>query len=540
MSNKSNNKPTVIDLTEKKQIQRDSIIEDVPNEKIADFETAITVAGTGKFQYLLILAIIPASWASSIDTANMSMILASAECDLGLSLFDKGLLNAIIYVGMVLSGFIWGFLADVTGRKKIILYGYMADGICNVLTGFSQNFETLVFFKFVSGLIVCGPYATLMAYCSEFYGASGRTKIPIVVGFSVSFGCVINAALAWLVVPQPWSIVLWDGAFVYNSWRIYLSLCGVSTLIGVICLSFFPESPKFLMTQNRNEDALEVFKHIYSVNTGLPKDNYPIRALNDVDLNTTTVKQSSRNDMKSSLKSGIQQMKPIFLKPYLSLIILIVGLQFGGMLSFNTLRLWQPQLFATIENFYSLDMNITNPTFCEILDISTSMNANKTIALEEISNCESIIVPESMYRDTVIVAATSSFFILSASVFVNFLQHKYILLIGYGCALLCLIALIWSSNMLTTLVLTCLFCGLLSKSFNVVVGATVLLFPTSLRAMAVSVQMIIGRIGALSGNLLFPVLLGYGCVAPMINLACFTLLCMVLTCLLPSTRKHAV
>lgn len=69
------------------------------NEKIADFETAITVAETGKFQYLLILAIIPASWASSIDTANMSMILASAECDLGLSLFDKGILNAVIYVG---------------------------------------------------------------------------------------------------------------------------------------------------------------------------------------------------------------------------------------------------------------------------------------------------------------------------------------------------------------------------------------------------------------------------------------------------------
>jgi len=40
---------------------------------------------------------------------------------------------------------------------------------------------------------VSGPHATLMAYCSEFYGASGRTKIPILVGFSVSFGCIVNA-----------------------------------------------------------------------------------------------------------------------------------------------------------------------------------------------------------------------------------------------------------------------------------------------------------------------------------------------------------
>ncbi|XP_011874915.1 PREDICTED: synaptic vesicle glycoprotein 2B-like [Vollenhovia emeryi] len=543
MSNKPNNKSNAIDVPEKKHIeQRESIvIEDVPNAKIADFETAITVAGTGKFQYLLILAIIPGSWASSIDTANMSMILASAECDLGLTLFHKGLLNAIIYVGMVLSGFIWGYLADVKGRKKIIVYGYMADGICNVLSGFSQNFETLVFFKFLSGLIVSGPHATLMAYCSEFYGASGRTKIPILVGFSVSLGCVVNAALAWLVVPQPWSIVLWDGAFVYNSWRIFLSLCGVPTLIGIVCMSLFPESPKFLMTQNRNEDALEVFKKIYSVNTGLPKDNYPIHALGDVNLNRATAEQSKcQNGAKASLKSGIQQMKPIFLNPHLSRILLLVTIQFCGMLGLNTIRLWQPQLFATINNFYSLDTNITNPTFCEILDFSMSINANETVALGGTSSCENIVVSDSMYLDTVLVSATSSIFILCASVFVHFLQHRYLLIISYGCSLLCMTALIWSTNTLSTLILTCLYVGLLSKSLNVAIGATVLLFPTSLRAMAVSMEMIIGRIGSMTGNLLFPVLLEHGCIAPIINLVCFSLVCMFLTCFLPSTRKHAV
>ncbi|XP_071626328.1 synaptic vesicle glycoprotein 2B [Temnothorax longispinosus] len=536
------NKPNVIDVPEKKQIeQRDSIIiEDVPNAKIADFETAINVAGTGKFQYLLILAIIPASWASSIDTANMSMILASAECDLGLSLVDKGLLNAITYVGMVTSGFIWGFLADVSGRKKIILYGYMADGICNILLGFSQNFGMLLFFKLLSGLIVSGPYSSLMAYCSEFYGANGRTKIPILVGFSVSFGCLVNAGLAWLVVPQSWSITFWDGAFVYNSWRLYLSLCGVPTLIGVIGLSFFPESPKFLMTQNRNEDALEVFKRIYSMNTGLPKDDYPIRALVDVNLNSKTAEQSNcQNGVKASLKSGIQQMKPIFLTPYVSRVLLFVTIQFCGMLSVNTFRLWQPQLFATINHFYSLNTNITNPTFCEILDFSTSINANKTV-LEGTSSCENIVVSDSMYIDTIIVSASASICILSASIFVNYLKHRYLLLISYGCSLLCLIALIWSTSTLTTLVLTCLYIGLLSTSFNVVVGATVLLFPTSLRAMAVSMELIIGRMGAMSGNLIFPVLLEYGCTMPIISLACFTSLCMLLTCFLPNTRKHVV
>lgn len=41
--------------------------------------------------------------------------------------------------------------------------------------------------------------------------------------------------------------------------------------------------------------------------------------------------------------------------------------------------------------------------------------------------------------------------------------------------------------------------------------------------MAVSMEMLIGRIGSLTGNLMFPILLEYGCIAPIINLACFTL-----------------
>lgn len=43
-----------------------------------------------------------------------------------------------------------------------------------------------------------GPYASLMAYCSEFFGASGRTKIPIIVGFSISFGNIVNAGKIFL------------------------------------------------------------------------------------------------------------------------------------------------------------------------------------------------------------------------------------------------------------------------------------------------------------------------------------------------------
>lgn len=65
----------------------------------ADFETAVVVSGFGRFNVLLLLVACPAAMASVIETTVVSYILPSAECDLNLDLVDKGVLNAVTYLG---------------------------------------------------------------------------------------------------------------------------------------------------------------------------------------------------------------------------------------------------------------------------------------------------------------------------------------------------------------------------------------------------------------------------------------------------------
>lgn len=69
-----------------------------PNDK-ADFETAIEATKFGKFNILLLLVALPAGWTAVFDTAVMSYVFPAAQCDLALTLLDKGTLNAIIYGG---------------------------------------------------------------------------------------------------------------------------------------------------------------------------------------------------------------------------------------------------------------------------------------------------------------------------------------------------------------------------------------------------------------------------------------------------------
>lgn len=65
----------------------------------ANFEEAISATGYGFFNYILLLVGIPCCFASIFSTTTMSFILPSAECDLKLTLIDKGTLNAITYAG---------------------------------------------------------------------------------------------------------------------------------------------------------------------------------------------------------------------------------------------------------------------------------------------------------------------------------------------------------------------------------------------------------------------------------------------------------
>ncbi|KYQ53988.1 hypothetical protein ALC60_07144, partial [Trachymyrmex zeteki] len=58
--------------------------------------------GYGKFNYLLLLAVLPASFSSIFSSSAMSYVLPSAECDLQLTMFDKGLLNSMAFAGSIL------------------------------------------------------------------------------------------------------------------------------------------------------------------------------------------------------------------------------------------------------------------------------------------------------------------------------------------------------------------------------------------------------------------------------------------------------
>lgn len=65
-------------------------------------------------------------------------------------------------------------------------------------------------------------------------------------------------------------------ALEYRPWRLLMLVISLPGVIGVLSLLAFHESPKFLMSKGKDEEALKVLRVIYARNKRLAKECYPV------------------------------------------------------------------------------------------------------------------------------------------------------------------------------------------------------------------------------------------------------------------------
>lgn len=527
-------KNTILRVNSQKNREKDTK-NTVINE--ASFETAITATGYGKFNYLLLALSIPCGWASMMDTTSMSYVVPAAHCDLNLDLQERGMLNAITYIGMIVSACLWGFLADTLGRKKILVFGYLTDAIFVIIAGLAQTYGMLLTAKFFTGLIMTGPFAVLTTTVSEFHSAKYRAKIVMGLGVMYSVAQLIIPGLAWLVIPHRMDYDFFNGYLKLHSWNFFILICAVPSIICSIGHCFLPESPKFLMTVGRNEEALKILQTVYSCNTGMKPETYPVKSLIDeIKLNTGGkhggMVTANRTKVQA-LGEGWQQIAPMFFPPHVLKLTLAAIIQSGFMLGANTVRLWLPQIFTIMNDYQALYPN-TTASLCTMLGIvKPSANATST-------ECVVNNLSDSVYINAMAVAATCVVGYSITGAAINRLGKKPSTIFLSLLSGTTVISMYFAHNPPTTVTLAAISITAVGICCNIELTIVVDMFPTTLRAIAVSITLMIGRCGAIAGNLLFPYLLSLGCLPPFLLVGCVVIFCSFLMIFLPKTDMKAM
>jgi MFS family permease len=175
---------------------------------------------------------------------------------------DIGLAASAYLAGAVLGALFFGWLTDRLGRKKLFFITLAVYLTATAATAFTWNIWTFAFCRFVTGAGIGGEYAAINSTIQELIPARMRGWTDLVINGSFWIGAAIGAL---------GSIVLLDPAVIDpdRGWRVAF-LIGASLAFVIFFMRFWiPESPRWLMTHGRADEAHRVVAGIEGRFAGL-------------------------------------------------------------------------------------------------------------------------------------------------------------------------------------------------------------------------------------------------------------------------------
>ncbi|QIX00465.1 hypothetical protein AMS68_005982 [Peltaster fructicola] len=159
--------------------------------------------------------------------------------------FYKGLLTAMIEFGALFGAFNQGWIADWISRKYSIM---LAAGIFiagSILQTSAISYSTLVFARFVGGIGIGMLSMVTPLYISEISPPEIRGSLLVLEELSIVTGIVIAFWITYGTrhIDSEWA------------WRLPFALQILPGLMLAIGISYLPFSPRWLMAQDRDQDA---------------------------------------------------------------------------------------------------------------------------------------------------------------------------------------------------------------------------------------------------------------------------------------------
>jgi MFS family permease len=167
---------------------------------------------------------------------------------LHLSSANLGAVASFYVVGAVTGALVSGWVTDRFGRR-MVFYATLIVYLAGVLlSAMAWNFVSFALFRMLTGMGIGGEYSAVNSAIDELIPAKLRGRIDLIVNGSFWVGAAAGAAVTPLLLDQ-------NLFSVDVGWRLGFGIGGVLGLSILLLRRFVPESPRWLVTHCRAEEA---------------------------------------------------------------------------------------------------------------------------------------------------------------------------------------------------------------------------------------------------------------------------------------------
>jgi MFS family permease len=170
---------------------------------------------------------------------------------LGMSSTEIGLIASIYLIGEVVGALVFGRMSDKLGRKRLLIVTLLlylcGTGLAAFVTGHHTGW--LVFFyltRFVAGMGIGGQYAAINSAIDEMMPSKYRGRVDIWINGTYWAGAILGSFA---------SLVFLNVFAVNVGWRLAFLMGPLLALIVIVVGRTLPESPRWLLTHGRVDEA---------------------------------------------------------------------------------------------------------------------------------------------------------------------------------------------------------------------------------------------------------------------------------------------
>ena len=166
---------------------------------------------------------------------------------------QKGLVGSATLFGILIGATALGGLADHLGRKQLFIAEMILFLVFLVAMTFSPTFPLLLLFLFGMGLALGCDYPTAHLVISESIPSNCRGRLVLSAFAFQAIGALFGTAIGYMILKSHESL---------TDWRLMYGTVIVPTILVVIGRFFVTQSPQWLMSRGRVEEAEKAIRRL--------------------------------------------------------------------------------------------------------------------------------------------------------------------------------------------------------------------------------------------------------------------------------------
>jgi predicted MFS family arabinose efflux permease len=207
------------------------------------------IAARSRFIDTAQFAVALAGFCAFINLYAPQAILPLLSREFGASAAQVSTIITVSTLAVAITAPFTGAVADVLGRKRVIVTAMIALVVPTVMVALSQSLSSMIFWRAIQGLVLPPIFAVVVAYIGDEWPPAGVTKTAGIYSSASSLGGFAGRMITGLLADLV-------------SWRAGFGALAAMALIGAVCVAWLlPKERKFVRSEGLGHSLRQMLGH---------------------------------------------------------------------------------------------------------------------------------------------------------------------------------------------------------------------------------------------------------------------------------------